>query len=73
MSKTETIVRKGLAFSLPHMSAVLGSFIAVQSEVGLWFAIEAKYCPEGSWNGYSLAIMSWLWMDERSHYHSHCV
>lgn len=68
--KTETIAKKGLAYFLPHMSAALGSFIALQSEAGLWFAIEAEYRPKGSWNGYNLAIMSWLWMDECSHYHT---
>lgn len=56
MRKTETIVKKDLAYFLPHMSAVLSSFIALQSEAGLWFAIEAEYRPKGRWNGYSLAI-----------------
>lgn len=70
MRKIETIVKKDLAYFLPHMSAAHSSFIALQSEAGLWFAIEAEYRPKGSWNGYSLAIMPWLWMDECSHYHT---
>lgn len=45
MRKTETIVRKDLAYFLPHMSAALSSVIALQSEAGLWFAIEAQYRP----------------------------
>ena len=57
MRKSETIVKKDLAYFLPHMSAAaLSSFIALRSEAGLWFAIEAEYRPEGRWNGYSLAI-----------------
>lgn len=70
MRKIETIVKKDLAYFLPHMSAALSSFIALQSEAGLWFAIEAEYHPKGSWNGYNLAIMCWLWVDECSHYHA---
>lgn len=70
MRKTETIAKKDLAHFLPHMYAALSSFIALRSEAGLWFAIEAEYRRKGSWNGYSLAIMSWLWMDECSHYHT---
>lgn len=50
MGKIETIVEKVLACFLPHMSAALGSFIALQSEAGLGFAIEAEYHPKGSWN-----------------------
>lgn len=70
MRKIETIVKKDLAYFLPHISTALSSFIALQSEAGLWFAIEAEYRPKGSWKGYNLAIMSWLWMDECSHYHA---
>lgn len=47
MRRTETIVKKYLAYFLPHMSAALRSFIALQSEASLWFAIEAQYGPEG--------------------------
>lgn len=70
MRKIETIVKKDLAYFLPHMSAALSSFISLQSEARLWFAIEAEYRPKGSWNGYNLAIMSWPRMDECSHYHT---
>ncbi len=35
MRKIETIVKKDLAYFLPHMSAALSSFIAPQSEAGL--------------------------------------
>lgn len=68
MRKTETIVKKDLAHFLPHMSAALGLFIALQTEAALWFAIEGEYRPEGSWNIYSLAVASWLWMDKCCHY-----
>lgn len=68
MRKTETIVKKDLAHFLPHMSAALGLFIALQTEAALWFAIEGEYRPEGSWNIYSLAVASWLSLS-----HSHCV
>lgn len=48
MRRTETIVKKYLAYFLPHMSAALSSFIALLSERrSLWFAIEAQYGPEG--------------------------
>lgn len=70
--KIETIVEKDLACFLPHMSAALSSFIALQSGAGFGFAIETEYHPKGSWNGCSLAIVSWLWMDE-SLSHSYCV
>lgn len=43
-------------------------FIALQTEAALWFAIEGEYRPEGSWNIYSLAVASWLWMDKCCHY-----
>ncbi len=56
MRKSETIVRKDLAYFLPHMSAALSSFIALQSGAGLWFAVEAEYLPKGRWNGFSLAV-----------------
>lgn len=47
MRKTETIAKKELAYFLPHMSAALSSFIALQNEAGLWFAVEAEYLPKG--------------------------
>lgn len=37
------------------MSAALGLCVSLQSEVRLWFAIEAEYRPEGSWKSYNLA------------------
>lgn len=72
LRKIETIVEKDLACFLPHMSAALSSFIALQSEAGLGFAIEAEYHPKGSWNACSLAFLSWLWMDALLS-HSYCV
>lgn len=73
MWKIETIVKKDLALFLPHMSSALSSFIAQQSEAGLWFAIEAEYRPKGSWNGHNLAVVSWLWTHNRGHYHTDIV
>ena len=64
--KTETKVRKDLAPFLPHMSLAFSAFITLWSEAGLWFAIEAEYLPKGSWTGFSLAVVSWLCMDECS-------